>query len=129
MIPITSIISYHNILFYQLTVAEFFLLNVSFLCVCIALILLYWFLMQQKLNRSTLVNDFVYVALYLVGGRNDTHYFIITQSVYKLKRINCWYDEELLTYLSNMLGTIKNWTKTKQNWFKTESFRFDGSFT
>lgn len=50
----------------------------------------------------------------------------------KLKRINCWYDEELLTYLSNMWGTIKrmkNWTKTKQNWFKKESFRFDESFT
>lgn len=74
--------------------------------------------MQQKINMSTLLNDFFYVTLYLVGGRNDTHYFIITQSVYKIKRINCWYDQELLTYLSNMLGTIKrmeelNESKTK----------------
>lgn len=33
----------------------------------------------------------------------------------KLKRINCWYDEELLTYLSNMLGTIKRMEELNEN--------------
>lgn len=56
-----------------------------------------------------------------MGGRNDTHYFIITQSVYKIKRINCWYDQELLTYLSNMLGTIKRMEELNENKNKIDS--------
>lgn len=39
----------------------------------------------------------------------------------KLKRINCWYDQELLTYLSNMLGTIKRMEELNENKNKIDS--------
>lgn len=71
--------------------------------------------MQQKLNRSTLVNDFfMYLYIWWEGGM--IRIILLLHKAYtKLKRINCWYDEELLTYLSNMLGTIKRMEELNEN--------------